>query len=426
MTQSVHHCSFLHVFEIREMFSQGDVQRGRQAIESLKPAWQEKIYACLRKVENPLRTSSIAHQEVPIKWDITTQHAVDALSLFLKEYAREKIAKETAEAQNDQFLTYVDKLKAARDMAPDEEKKLWEDHITYAKVRKLPVPFAKAASGPNAYCFTESLLPRIDQREIGVAFSQGTRQEMEDRVALGTFAIQVGEDAESAEYYAVCDGHGGEAAAEYVKMHIEKYLTDSLQRFNSMHLTDEGVFAALKAAFIRMDKGFTVDHSGSTVTLALILKNALWVANIGDSRVVLNNAGQAIQMSEDQKCLPKYAKKVVALGGIILGMRVNRVLEVPRAIGDHAIEGLTGECVVSSAPKITKFPMDALAENAAMVLASDGLWDVCSTQDAVDFVDRHSDDEVIEVARSLAVKAYNTGSKDNLAVIVVRFKKEAH
>lgn len=56
-----------------------------------------------------------------------------------------------------------------------------------------------------------------------------------------------------------------------------------------------------------------------------------------------------------------------------------------------------------------------------MILATDGLWKVISNQEAVDFI-RYNLDEPHFGAKTLALKAYNRGSIDNITVVVVVFK----
>lgn len=57
-----------------------------------------------------------------------------------------------------------------------------------------------------------------------------------------------------------------------------------------------------------------------------------------------------------------------------------------------------------------------------MILASDGLWDVFSNQEAVDFIkDRLH--EPLFGAKSLVLQAYYRGSSDNISVMVVNFSR---
>ena len=60
-------------------------------------------------------------------------------------------------------------------------------------------------------------------------------------------------------------------------------------------------------------------------------------------------------------------------------------------------------------------------------MACDGLWDVVSNQDAVNFVLMNSYDKSLKrriknnvnIAKKLAEYAYNKGSTDNISVIII-------
>lgn len=58
-----------------------------------------------------------------------------------------------------------------------------------------------------------------------------------------------------------------------------------------------------------------------------------------------------------------------------------------------------------------------------IILASDGLWDMFTNQEAVDFISKHLD-EPLYGAKSITSEAYLRGSLDNIAVIVVKLDNE--
>lgn len=70
---------------------------------------------------------------------------------------------------------------------------------------------------------------------------------------------------------------------------------------------------------------------------------------------------------------------------------------------------------MSPSPSLAPFP----AGNSALIMASDGLWDVFTNQQALDMARHYTDPEA--AARALATEAYNRGSQDNISVIVCFF-----
>uniref|UniRef100_A0A061S238 protein-serine/threonine phosphatase n=1 Tax=Tetraselmis sp. GSL018 TaxID=582737 RepID=A0A061S238_9CHLO len=134
-------------------------------------------------------------------------------------------------------------------------------------------------------------------------------------------------------------------------------------------------------------------QAGCTAVVALVHEGKILVANAGDSRAVLCRDGKAVALSTDHKPAQDSEKaRIEAAGGFLSEIggvcRVNGNLNLSRAIGD-----LKYKCNTELARKdqiITAQP-DVLAEaigpgDEFLILACDGIWDVMSNQDAVDFV----------------------------------------
>lgn len=141
----------------------------------------------------------------------------------------------------------------------------------------------------------------------------------------------------------------------------------------------------------------------------------LYTANAGDARIVLARNGRALRLSYDHKGTdPAEARRIHNSGGVVLNGRVNGILAVTRSLGDIYIKNL-----VTSHPYTTETYLTA--EDEFMILACDGLWDVCSDQTAVDVV-RHIVDPQ-EASKALVDYALEHFSMDNITVMVVRFNE---
>jgi len=147
-------------------------------------------------------------------------------------------------------------------------------------------------------------------------------------------------------------------------------------------------------------------------------QRVLYTANVGDARIVLCRNGRALRLSYDHKGSDENeGRRVASAGGLILNNRVNGVLAVTRALGDAYMKDL-----VTGHPYTTETVIQA-DQDEFLILACDGLWDVCSDQEAVDLV-RHMQDPQ-EASKKLVDYALARFSTDNLSCMVVRFDNKA-
>ncbi|KAL1844393.1 hypothetical protein VTJ49DRAFT_72 [Mycothermus thermophilus] len=147
-------------------------------------------------------------------------------------------------------------------------------------------------------------------------------------------------------------------------------------------------------------------------------QRVLYTANVGDARIILCRQGKALRLSYDHKGSDENeGRRIANAGGLILNNRVNGVLAVTRALGDSYMKDLvtghpyTTETVIQ--PEIDEF----------ILIACDGLWDVCTDQEAIDLVrDIH---DPVAAAKLLVDHALSRFSTDNLSCMVIRFDREA-
>lgn len=148
----------------------------------------------------------------------------------------------------------------------------------------------------------------------------------------------------------------------------------------------------------------------------------LYTCNVGDSRIVICSNGKARDLSYNHNAKdPSEQARINAIPGSFVSRdrfglpRVNGFLAVSRALGDKSLKP-----AVSPRPFVTETLLDPEADEL-VILASDGLWDVCSSQEAVDIV-RYIDDPA-EASSALVRYALNNKSEDNITALVIRLKK---
>ncbi|KAL0692291.1 hypothetical protein Bca4012_059471 [Brassica carinata] len=156
--------------------------------------------------------------------------------------------------------------------------------------------------------------------------------------------------------------------------------------------------------------------AGSTASTAILVGDRLLVANVGDSRAVICRAGKAFAVSRDHK--PDQSderERIENAGGFVMWAgtwRVGGVLAVSRSFGDRLLK----QYVIAD-PEIQEEKIDDSLE--FLILASDGLWDVFSNEEAVAVVKEVEEPE--ESTKKLVGEAIKRGSADNITCVVVRF-----
>ncbi|KAK3244079.1 hypothetical protein CYMTET_46294, partial [Cymbomonas tetramitiformis] len=245
----------------------------------------------------------------------------------------------------------------------------------------------------------------------------------------------------------------GALAAEHAAKHLHGHLAQALPS-SYYPLTAEQMNAAFRTAFHTTDDEiiqFTEQRrltDGCTAIAAVITGGSIYVANLGDCRAVLCRSGQAKRLSDDHKPnraderarVEKAGGEVVLegpvwrvatqegtkwlkkakMGDVDASSRPPTMLAVSRAFGDVKLKRPLP--LVSATPEIEVCKLDD--EDAFMVLACDGVWDVLTEQEAVDVVIGHRiTDDASGAKKALLKAAFDRGSTDNLTAIVIFFGK---
>jgi len=234
------------------------------------------------------------------------------------------------------------------------------------------------------------------------------------------------------------DGHGkeGQKVVNYCRKEVERYYAaNKMQAVADPHRFLLGLTAACDDALRKGTEGIDASYSGSTEVALVLGAGKLCCAGVGDSRAILGTSKppeihyaeqpprgedklilqgvmrrrsvqvdhplQAVQLTKDQKPEdPVELDRIVHSGGVVrrlmdeAGRNIGpwRVwkkdtnypgLAMSRSIGD--IVGT--EIGVISTPHLSTHKIQE--EDAFIVLASDGVWDVMENAEVVDFVEAY-------------------------------------
>ncbi|XP_074252523.1 protein phosphatase Mn(2+)-dependent 1K isoform X1 [Saimiri boliviensis] len=282
-------------------------------------------------------------------------------------------------------------------------------------------------------------IPKISLENVGCASQIGKRKENEDRFDFAQLTDEV-------LYFAVYDGHGGPAAADFCHTHMEKCITDLLPK-------EKNLETVLILAFLEIDKAFssharlsaddgsgdqmlkyttgsfsalpcvaaTLLTSGTTATVALLRDGIeLVVASVGDSRAILCRKGKPMKLTIDHTPERKDEKeRIKKCGGFVawnsLGQpHVNGRLAMTRSIGDLDLK--TSGVIAEPETKRIKLHH---ADDSFLVLTTDGINFMVNSQEICDFVNQCHDPK--EAAHAVTEQAIQYGTEDNSTAVVVPF-----
>ena len=190
-----------------------------------------------------------------------------------------------------------------------------------------------------------------------------------------------------------------------------------------------------------------MDESGTTATILYVTDLAVLIAIVGDSRAILsqwsvgekgNDHLTAFQLTVDHVASSKEERMQILERGHISESggidRVNGILAVSRSLGDIKLApylsrtphvfAVTKEEAYKHCGKVKSKSAEEEILPCFIILASDGLWDVMSNQEAVDLAwhvmkENKGGTAFQEAAEVLTQEAYVRGSSDNIGVCVV-------
>ncbi|KAJ2616114.1 phosphatase 2C [Coemansia sp. RSA 1365] len=227
-------------------------------------------------------------------------------------------------------------------------------------------------------------------------------------------------------FLAIFDGHAGRQAAQWCGDNFADLFRKLASNYSS-----ESVPEVLNRAFIEADRRLASEvktNSGCTAVVAFVKvekdakgdpvkhSRTLYCANVGDARAVLSRGGKAKRLTYDHKGDDSHEiERISEAGGYVFNGRVNGILAVTRALGDSSLK----QFVIGN-PYTTETKLDD--EDDILILACDGLWDVCSDQEAVDMVRDESDPA--RASQILLDHALSNDSMDNITAMVFRMPRD--
>ncbi|KAJ0261851.1 PPM-type phosphatase domain-containing protein [Hirschfeldia incana] len=289
--------------------------------------------------------------------------------------------------------------------------------------------------------------PRKESREVeregdgySVYCKTGRREAMEDRFS----AITSFQGDRKQAMFGVNDGHGGVKTAEFAAENLDKNVLEAVAgKKDELEIAD-----AVRRGYLTTDAAFLNGENvkgGSCCVTAMFSDGNLVVSNAGDCRDVMSVGGVAEALSSDHRpsrddertriettggyvdmqsractkahepCGPKYTRSgsVDMFHGV---WRIQGSLAVSRGIGDAHLKKW-----VIAEPETKMLRIEQ--EHEFLILASDGLWDKVSNQEAVDiarpFCLGTEEKQLLLGCKKLVDLSASRGSSDDISVMLI-------
>ena len=261
----------------------------------------------------------------------------------------------------------------------------------------------------------------VGDREVFVdaCALQGSRPYMEDRFSLAQ------EQSGAPLVVGVFDGHGGFQVAQALAENLPLALLRALRATGT---SEAQIAAAISRCFLEADAAAVRDDAiarapnapgpGSTAAVAVMFNSAIWLCNVGDARAVLaDEAGAVIAETADQTpSVPEERARLLMRGATVSTNVYDRkpracgVLAISRAFGNKGLKQY-----ITADPAVQRVPLPR--SGCSLLIASDGLFDVISSAEAV----RTLHVRARAPAATLAVRARShKRAVDNITAMVVR------
>lgn len=254
------------------------------------------------------------------------------------------------------------------------------------------------------------------ETEIGICAQKGRRPTMEDTHQI----IEV----DGIIYVGVYDGHGGIRASNLVKDELHKKILLSLKP------GDEE--SSIKKAFQEFDEEVVQKSlsegrwtDGTCVVNVIITGSTAFISGIGDSEACLyKETEEVVNLTTTHNPTGNSPEidRIRSLGGRVFFGRVEGILAVSRAIGDSEYKiPQKPQNYVSAIPYVKRIELDSTCK--FIIMACDGLWDVCDHDCATKLVNNWlADGKTSQKCSELLVKyALDNDSTDNVTASVIVF-----
>ncbi len=205
--------------------------------------------------------------------------------------------------------------------------------------------------------------------------------------------------------FIVADGMGGHSAGDFASSFTTGFVVEKLSAVtegNPIRTIRRAVEEANTALIQKARENPDKTGMGTTLVVATIIDNYLYVANVGDSRLYLISDG-ITQITRDHSLV----EEMVRTG------KLNR-----RDARSHPDKNIITRAIGATEDLRVDFFDMKLRDTDRILMCTDGLSNMVDDREIKAIMDAHISD-VAEQGKALIDRANENGGKDNIAVIVI-------
>ena len=203
--------------------------------------------------------------------------------------------------------------------------------------------------------------------------------------------------------FVVADGMGGHQAGDYASKYTVEVLKRELGQSREEDV-EKALVSAIKKANQEIIKKASQDSHlkgmGTTIVVATIVRQMMYFANVGDSRLYLINQG-ITQLTKDHSLV----EEMVRLGGI-----------KPEEAKHHPDKNIITRAIGAKDTVDVDFYEHRLKKGDIILMCTDGLSNMVEDEELFHIVQGGRD--IVEAGTSLVAAAKENGGTDNIGVVL--------
>lgn len=220
-----------------------------------------------------------------------------------------------------------------------------------------------------------------------------------------------GELPGSVAWAVVCDGMGGVAGGNFASSTAVKLISERISSSYRSGMSGNSIKNMLTSAIIAANisvydmgqENSELTGMGTTVVVAIIADETVYIAHVGDSRAYILSNGKLNQLTKDHS----FVQEMVDSGRL-----------TPDEAKDDPRKNLITRALGVNEDLRVDFCQEYISENEVLILCTDGLTNFVEPEEIYELT---SDNTFYEYAERLVNRANHNGGGDNITVVTISY-----